>query len=57
MDSLIDYVNETNKHKNEMIKRLFGNVSTVVGFGIVIYFTVGLFMAMFSLQSVSTSLM
>lgn len=57
MDSLIEYVNETNKHKNEMIKRLFGNVSTVVGFSIVIYFTVGLFMAMFSLQSVSTSLM
>ena len=57
MDSLIDYVNETNKQKNEMIKKVFGNVSTIVGFSIVIYFTVGLFMAMFSLQSVSTALM
>ncbi len=57
MDSLIEYVNETNKQKNEMLKKVFGNVATVVGFSIVIYFTVGLFMAMFSLQSISTALM
>ena len=57
MDSLIEYVNETNKQKNEMLKRIFGNTSTVIGFSIVIYFTVGLFMAVFSLQSVSTALM
>lgn len=57
MDPLIEYVNETNKHKNEMLKKVFGSVATVVGFGIVIYFTIGLFMAMFSLQSISTSLM
>ena len=57
MDSLIDYVNDTNKQKNEMIKKIFGNASTIIGFSIVIYFTVGLFMAMLSLQSVSTALM
>jgi len=57
MDALIEYVNDTNKQKNEMLKKVFGNVATVIGFSIVIYFTVGLFMAMFSLQSVSTSLM
>jgi type II secretory pathway component PulF len=57
MESLIGYVKETNDHKNDMIKKLYGNVSTIVGYSIVIYFTVGLFMAMFSLQSISTSLM
>jgi hypothetical protein len=57
MDSLIAYVRETNEHRNEMIKKIYGNVSTIVGYGTIIYFTVGLFMAMFELQGISTSLM
>ena len=57
MDSLLEYVKENNEFKNEMIKKVFGSVSTIIGFGIIIYFTIGLFMAMFSLQSISTALM
>jgi type II secretory pathway component PulF len=57
MDSLIEYAKENNEIKNAMFKKMFGGLSTILGYGIIIYFVFGMFMAMFSLQSLATTMM
>lgn len=53
---LVTYVRETNSNKHKNIHALFGGLSTVLGFLIILYFVVGLFMAMFELQNLAMSL-
>jgi len=57
MDILIEYVQNTNKDKHKSLMSIFGGMSSVAGFMIILYFVSGLFMAMFSLQSLAMAMM
>ena len=57
MPALINYVKETNEKKNKQILSMFGGISTIAGFMIILYFVAGMFMAMFSLQSLAMAMM
>ena len=57
MSALIEYVQNTNTGKHKSLKNLFGGLTTVSGFLIILYFVSGLFMAMFSLQNLSMAMM
>jgi hypothetical protein len=57
MYKLVRYIIEINLSRHKMINKTFGFMSTVCGFLIILYFLMGLFMAMFKLQSISMSIM
>lgn len=57
MPALIAYTQEANTSKHKFIMSVFGGISSVVGFMIILYFVSGLFMAMFSLQNLSMAMM
>jgi type II secretory pathway component PulF len=57
MKALIEYVQDTNAGKHKSLKSIFGGLTTVSGFMIILYFVSGLFMAMFSLQNLSMAMM
>ena len=57
MELLITYVQDTNTNKNKTLLSLFGGISSVSGFIIILYFVSGLFMAMFSLQNLAMAMM
>lgn len=57
MPALINYVQETNHSKHKFIMSIFGGMSSVVGFLVILYFVSGLFMAMFALQNLSMAMM
>jgi len=57
MDILIEYVQNTNKDKHKSLTSIFGGMSSILGFLIILYFVSGLFMAMFSLQSLAMAMM
>jgi len=57
MGLLVTYIKETNQHKHDFIDKTFGAYSNILGFAIILYFVSGLFMAMFSLQSLAMAMM
>jgi type II secretory pathway component PulF len=57
MGALVTYVQETNESKHKLLNTLVGGFSTIAGFLIILYFVAGLFLAMFELQNLATSLM
>lgn len=57
MPALILYSQEINATKHKFIMSIFGGLSSVGGFMIILYFVSGLFMAMFSLQNLSMAMM
>jgi hypothetical protein len=54
---LVEYVKDTNTNKHKMLNSMLGGLGSIGGFMIILYFVSGLFMAMFSLQSLAMSLM
>jgi len=57
MGLLVTYIKETNTNKHNFIDKTFGAYSNILGFAIILYFVSGLFMAMFSLQSLAMAMM
>ena len=57
MGLLVTYIKETNTNKHKFIDKTFGAYSNILGFAVILYFVSGLFMAMFSLQSLAMAMM
>lgn len=57
MGLLVTYIKDTNTNKHNFIDRAFGAYSNILAFAIILYFVAGLFMAMFSLQSLAMAMM
>lgn len=57
IDGLIQYTMERNENGNKFLLRYFGGLSTLIGYSIVIYFLIGIFIIMLEIQTVATAVM
>lgn len=57
MDGLIQYTVEKNENGNKLLLRYFGGLANLIGYSIVIYFLIGIFIIMLQIQTVSTAIM
>lgn len=57
IDGLIQYTMERNENGNKLLLRYFGGLSTLIGYSIVIYFLIGIFIIMLEIQTVATAVM
>lgn len=55
-DDMIEYSKEVNINKNKEILKRYGGLSNIVGYGIIMYFIVGILLLMFSMQNLISAM-
>lgn len=55
-DDMIEYTKEVNVDKNKEIRDKYSGLSKMVGYSIVLYFLLGIFLLMYSMQNIVTAI-
>ena len=56
IDNMIKFATQRSQDGNELLKKTWGNFATYIGYGIIIYFVMSIFMLILQMQSIATAL-